>query len=236
MARFVANNSLQKQCVRVLKWTETYNQLPSIFHSTYHWFLANTGDDIPILQEMEITNDWLFAIENSQEVFELLSTKYKGTGINLRSKDIWRSLVEHGQKQNNGSIDIDFQGLWRLGNIRTTINVIRYLTHGRVLNITLERARDNTIHSVKECIERMVGDIKTHTNIQVSPTQIILYQSRHDDKNGSPMISITFIIGVKTKEPNVIDIRHLNPKELNDLIEDKWKQFKRTYYENKERT
>ena len=174
-------------------------------------FLAGLrGLDIPEARKHGVSDKDLIGIESKLSVRREVRSQYPN--IEIRPEDIgyvaW--MITNVRKKNIRAAICDYCGTWKTSE-KPSKKVLACLSKGAYLSITLERARDGRIENEKHLFETVFASLTSVK--EVTHVSTTLYQSRrkkedsNKESNGSPMMTMGFLVGRHDITPNIIDMR-----------------------------
>lgn len=172
-------------------------------------FLAGSeGEDILVARQLGMRDNELVGVERDLSAYKKVVYLYDT--IRIYREDVAfvvdKLTVKHIPIR---SVILDYCGCWTSDNETTTKKVVSCLKPGAHFSVTLLRARDaNMIDDHRVFVDSILQSLHS-VQKQITHTQTIIYQSRResDGSNGSPMITMSFLIGKQRIKPEVIDLR-----------------------------
>lgn len=160
------------------------------------------GSDIPVAHSVGIRD--LIGVESEPEEYTKVLSLYKGIVPIYREKIAQTVLRCYNQGQKIRSVYLDYCGCLTCRTKKEIRTIFGCLAEGAHISITTCRGR---LLNGETGLVGIVSDIFSLTDRAVSFTQGIIYQSKRDKSSGSPMINVSFIIGVAKLQPIVYDLR-----------------------------
>lgn len=172
-------------------------------------FLAGPeGLDITVARSFGMRDDELIGAEYDPEAYRKVTRFHRTVPIYREDvATVALRLTRRGVQLR--SVILDYCGCWTSDNEATTKKVVDCLKRGAHFSITLLRGRDGNMNDDPQCfVDAIIASLSTKQR-PVTHTQTILYQSKReaDGSKGSPMITMSFVVGMRLIKPEVIDLR-----------------------------
>lgn len=218
--------SLAKKVVRVLRCLKEKELLGERYSKVIHPFLSGPiGGDASVYLAMGIEPSKIWAIDREREAYRQCEQRWARFGVQCfydrHGIDYALGIAQFlGRPELKGGMApyLDYCGPMSDATYATTHNVISKLGMGDVFSITHLRGRE--VRDIGDHPrEKFLLEQIHHWQPRAFLAQSIYYHSKEDDKQGSPMMTLTFGIG-EAKEPAYIDLRKKTDKELLQVVKD----------------
>lgn len=161
------------------------------------------GEDIPVARFHGWRDSELMGAECDAAAYRQVVERHPTIPI-FRSDvaDVAASLIRKGITIR--SAILDYCGVQSPHNLATTRAVAQCLKKGAHFSVTFFRGRktelSNDLSSILSSVEKALFPLVC------TPSQIIFYQSTRADSPGSPMVTLSFLMGRYHSPPEIIDL------------------------------
>lgn len=188
---------------RVRELLHTHIQARAKGRGVLLFLSGSNGEDIPVARSHGWSDGQLVGAERDIHAYCRVVRLHPDIPI-FRSDvaDVAASLVRRGITIR--SAILDYCGVQSPHNLATTHAVAQCLKRGAHFSVTFFRGRktelSNDLGSILSSVEKAL------LPLVCTPSQIIFYQSTRADSPGSPMVTLSFLMGRYRSPPEIIDL------------------------------